>query len=101
MFELDEAKKNMEHLQDLAEKLSQKVKTYKRQIEEAEEIAALNMSKYRKLQTELEDAEDRADTTQGHLAKLRAKTRSSISMNRAISPAPGVSTETGDQTNPN
>lgn len=81
----------MEHLQDLAEKLSVKVKTYKRQIEEAEEIAAMNMSKYRKLATELEDAEERADTTQSTLSKLRAKTRCSISMNRAVSPAPGVS----------
>ena len=90
VFELDEAKKNQEHLQDLAEKLSQKAKTYKRQIEEAEEIAALNLAKYRKLQTELEDAEDRADSTQSNLAKLRAKTRCSISMNRAGSPGVSV-----------
>ncbi|XP_017492702.1 PREDICTED: myosin heavy chain, muscle-like [Rhagoletis zephyria] len=91
VFELDEAKKNAEHLQDLAEKLSAKVKTYKRQIEEAEEIAALNLAKYRKLQTELEDAEERADSTQANLSKLRAKTRCSISMNRAASPGPKYS----------
>ncbi|KAI2807740.1 hypothetical protein BLOT_005679 [Blomia tropicalis] len=87
-FELDETKKNQNHLQDLAEKLNQKVKTYKRQIEEAEEIAAMNLAKYRKLQQELEEAEDRADSTQSTLAKMRAKTRSSISMNRAGSPGP-------------
>ncbi|UXI16071.1 very-long-chain 3R-3-hydroxyacyl-CoA dehydratase [Sarcoptes scabiei] len=91
-FELDEMKKNSEHLQDLAEKLSQKVKTYKRQIEEAEEIAALNMAKYRKLTQELEEAEDRADSSQTNLAKLRAKTRSSISMTRATSPTRTVET---------
>jgi len=41
-FQSDEDKKNYERLQDLAEKLQQKIKTYRRQIEAAEEIAALN-----------------------------------------------------------
>lgn len=85
-FEYDEVKKNQENLQEMTDKLSQKVKAYKRQIEEAEEIAALNMAKYRKLQTELEEAEEHADSASSNLAKLRAKTRSSISMNRAQSP---------------
>ena len=37
-------------MQDLVDKLQQKIKTYKRQIEEAEEIAALNLAKFRKAQ---------------------------------------------------
>ena len=36
-------------MSDLASKLQQKIKTYKKQIEEAEEIAALNLAKYRKV----------------------------------------------------
>ncbi len=35
---------------DLANKLQQKIKTYKKQIEQAEKIAALNLAKYRKAQ---------------------------------------------------
>merc|ERR1711872_476314 len=49
----DEDKKSHERMQDLVDKLQQKVKTYKKQIEEAEEIAALNLAKYRKAQQEL------------------------------------------------
>merc|ERR1719197_2261876 len=58
-FQQDEDKKNQERLSDLANKLQQKIKTYKNQIEEAEEIAALNLAKYRKAQQGLEEAEDR------------------------------------------
>ena len=36
-------------MSELAAKLQQKIKTYKKQIEEAEEIAALNLAKYRKV----------------------------------------------------
>ena len=36
-------------MQDLVDKLQQKIKTYKRQVEEAEEIAAVNLAKYRKV----------------------------------------------------
>merc|ERR1719336_859106 len=54
-FQNDEDRKT-----DLANKLQQKIKTYKKQIEEAEEIAALNLAKYRKAQQGLEEAEERA-----------------------------------------
>ena len=37
-------------MQDLVEKLQNKLRNFKRQIEEAEEIAALNLAKYRKAQ---------------------------------------------------
>merc|ERR1712117_727534 len=52
-FQQDEDKKNQDRMSDLANKLQQKIKTYKNQIEEAEEIAALNLAKYRKAQQEL------------------------------------------------
>merc|ERR1719187_1290246 len=59
-FQNDEDRKNQDRMSDLASKLQQKIKTYKKQIEEAEEIAALNLAKYRKAQQELEETEERA-----------------------------------------
>merc|ERR1711963_482299 len=57
-FQQDEDHKNQDRMSELAGKLQQKIKTYKKQIEEAEEIAALNLAKYRKAQQELEEAEE-------------------------------------------
>ena len=62
-------------MSDLASKLQQKIKTYKKQIEEAEEIAALNLAKFRKVQADLEAAEERADINEQVLAKFKAKSR--------------------------
>merc|ERR1719451_66091 len=59
-FQQDEDHKNQDRMSELAGKLQQKIKTYKKQIEEAEEIAALNLAKYRKAQQGLEEAEERA-----------------------------------------
>merc|ERR1739838_1039717 len=58
-FSQEEDKKNQDRMSDLANKLQQKIKTYKSQIEDAEEIAALNLAKYRKAQQELEETEER------------------------------------------
>ena len=49
-----------QRMQELVDKLQNKVRSYKKQIEEAEEIAALNLAKFRKAQQELEETEDRA-----------------------------------------
>merc|ERR1712000_13538 len=70
-FQSDEDKKNYERMQDLVDKLQQKIKTYKRQIEEAEEIAALNLAKFRKAQQELEDAEGRAECAESSVSKVK------------------------------
>ena len=67
MFQNDEDKKNQDRMSDLASKLQQKIKTYKKQIEEAEEIAALNLAKFRRAQQELEETEDRARLAEGAL----------------------------------
>jgi myosin protein heavy chain/myosin heavy chain 6/7 len=64
-------------MQDLVDKLQQKIKTYKRQIEEAEEIAALNLAKFRKAQQELEEAEERADHAETAAQKAKVKGRAS------------------------
>merc|ERR1712173_517559 len=60
LAESDEDHKNQDRMSELANKLQQKIKTYKKQIEEAEEIAALNLAKYRKAQQGLEEAEERS-----------------------------------------
>merc|ERR1740131_457837 len=59
-FTQEEDKKNQDRMSELANKLQQKIKTYKSQIEDAEEIAALNLAKFRKAQQEYEEAEERA-----------------------------------------
>jgi len=74
-FSQDEDHKNHERMQELVDKLQNKVKSYKKQIEEAEEIAALNLAKFRKVQADLEQAEERADINEQVLAKYKAKGR--------------------------
>merc|ERR1739838_100040 len=69
-FQQDEDRKNQDRMSELANKLQQKIKTYKTQIEEAEEIAALNLAKYRKAQQELEETEERGKMAGVALATL-------------------------------
>merc|ERR1739845_128107 len=71
-FQQDEDHKNNDRMSELAGKLQQKIKTYKKQIEEAEEIAALNLAKYRKAQQELEEAEERSKMAGTALSLARA-----------------------------
>merc|ERR1712157_628561 len=70
-FQIDVDKKNQDRMAELANKLQQKIKTYKKQIEEAEEIAALNLAKFRKAQQELEEAEERAKSAGTQMAMAR------------------------------
>merc|ERR1711922_14532 len=72
-FSQDEDHKNHERMQDLVDKLQNKVKTYKKQIEEAEEIAALNLAKFRQVQANLAHVEEVAAINEQVLAKFRAK----------------------------
>merc|ERR1711893_21509 len=71
-FQTDEDHKNQDRMSELAGKLQNKIKTYKKQIEEAEEIAALNLAKYRKAQQELEEAEERSKMAGTQLSLVRA-----------------------------
>merc|ERR1712083_1174667 len=77
-FQQDEDKKNQDRMSDLANKLQQKIKTYKTQIEEAEEIAALNLAKYRKAQQELEETEERGKMAEGQLSVIRQSRGGSV-----------------------
>merc|ERR1711918_167576 len=74
-FSQEEDHKNHERMQELVDKLQNKVKSYKKQIEEAEEIAALNLAKFRKVQADLESSEERADINEQVLAKYKARGR--------------------------
>jgi len=70
-FQQEEDHKNQDRMTELANKLQQKIKTYKKQIEEAEEIAALNLAKYRKAQQEMEEAEERSKLAENQLSSSR------------------------------
>merc|ERR1711970_179069 len=74
-FSQEEDHKNHERMQELVDKLQNKVKSYKKQIEEAEEIAALNLAKFRKVQADLESSSERADINEQVLAKYKSRAR--------------------------
>merc|ERR1711915_194991 len=78
LFSQEEDRKNQEGMSELANKLQQKIKTYKQQIEEAEEIAALNLAKFRKAQQELEETEDRAKLADNSMYDIRMSRAGSI-----------------------
>merc|ERR1712002_750087 len=77
-FQIEEDNKNQDRMSELATKLQQKIKTYKKQIEEAEEIAALNLAKYRKAQQELEETEERARLAEAQMSVVRNSRGGSI-----------------------
>merc|ERR1719357_1222708 len=77
-FQIDEDKKNQDRMSELAAKLQEKIKTYKRQIEEAEEIAALNLAKFRKAQQELEETDERAKMAEAQMSVVRNSRGGSI-----------------------
>ena len=70
-FQQEEDHKNQDRMSELANKLQQKIKTYKQQIEEAEEIAALNLAKFRKAQQELEETEERSKLAVAQFDNIR------------------------------
>ena len=83
-FQQDEDHKNQERMTDLAQKLQQKIKTYKKQIEEAEEIAALNLAKFRKAQQELEESEERSKIAEGQLTNARHERANSFAVSTIL-----------------
>merc|ERR1712113_115003 len=74
-FQNDEDQKNQEKMGELASKLQEKIRTYKKQIEEA---AALNLAKFRKAQQELEEAEERSRLAEEQIEGLRRVRGNSI-----------------------
>jgi len=79
-FASEEDKKKFNRYGELAEKLQEKSRLYKKQIEDAEEIAALNLAKFRKAQQQLEEAEERCTSAENIMGRVRAER--AISMSR-------------------
>ncbi|XP_073350991.1 myosin-16-like [Pagrus major] len=77
IFQTEEDHKTNQRMQELVEKLQNKLKSYKRQIEDAEEQANTSLSKYRKTVHELDDAEERAEVAEMTLNKMRMRNRAS------------------------
>uniref|UniRef100_A0A3B4Y833 Myosin-16-like n=1 Tax=Seriola lalandi dorsalis TaxID=1841481 RepID=A0A3B4Y833_SERLL len=77
IFQTEEDHKTNQRMQELVEKLQNKLKCYKRQIEDAEEQANSSLSKYRKTVHELDDAEERAEMAEMALNKMRTRNRAS------------------------
>merc|ERR1712202_99627 len=73
-FQADEDRKNQTRMQELVEKLQNKLKQYKKMAEDAEEQANQNLAKFRKVTHDLE-AEERADMSESALNKVRSKSR--------------------------
>jgi len=77
-FQSEEDSKNQERINELVDKLQQKIRSYKKQIEEAEEIAAINLAKYRKAQQELEEAEERSKMAEAGMQKFAGARQGSV-----------------------
>merc|ERR1719423_78301 len=81
----EEDRKKMIAMQELMEKLQEKVMLYKRQAEESEEASAQNLAKYRKLKREYDEAEERAENAETVVSSMRSR-GGSVFGNRALSP---------------
>ena len=75
LYANDEDKKNLQRLQTAADKLSSKMKAYKKASEEATEAANGAMSKFRKLAHELDEANERAEMAEAAVNKARSKAK--------------------------
>ncbi|XP_054714949.1 paramyosin-like [Uloborus diversus] len=82
ILQTEDDHKTISMLNDATEKLSEKVKMYKRQLDEQEGISQQSLSRVRRFQRELEAAEDRAEAAEGNLSFIRAKHRSWVTTNQ-------------------
>lgn len=74
-YQSEEDKKSVQRLQEMSDKLQNKVKTYKLQSEEGEENASINLGRYRKIQHEVDEAQERAELAEANLQNLRVKSK--------------------------
>merc|ERR1711990_763454 len=81
----EEDRKKMIAMQELMEKLQEKVMLYKRQAEESEEASAQNLAKFRKLKREYDEAEERAENAETVVSTMRSR-GGPVFGNRALSP---------------
>lgn len=78
IIQSEEDRKNVTLLQEVTDKLNQKVNLYKRQLQEQEGMSQQSVTRSRRFQRELEAAEDRADAAESNLSLIRAKHRSFV-----------------------
>jgi chromosome segregation ATPase len=64
--------------QEQVDKLSEKVKMFKRQLDEQEGMSQQSITRVRRFQRELEAAEERADSAESNLSMIRAKHRTFV-----------------------
>lgn len=70
-YVIEEDKKNLERLNMAADKLSEKMKIYKKSMEEATDNANQAMTKFRKVAHELDQANERAEVAEAAVSKAR------------------------------
>merc|ERR1719447_2013542 len=73
-------------MQELMEKLQEKMIAMQELMEESEEASAQNLAKYRKLKREYDEAEERADNAETVVSSMRSR-GGSVFGNRALSPS--------------
>ncbi|GFY34336.1 paramyosin [Trichonephila clavipes] len=78
LLQTEEDHKTISMLNDAVEKLTEKVKVYKRQLNEQEGMTAQNLTRVRRFQRELEAAEDRAEQAESNLSFIRSRHRTIV-----------------------
>ncbi|CAL1296432.1 unnamed protein product [Larinioides sclopetarius] len=79
LLQTEEDHKTITMLNDAVEKLTEKVKVYKRQLSEQQEgMTAQNLTRVRRFQRELEAAEDRAEQAESNLTFIRSRHRTIV-----------------------
>ncbi|GIX77020.1 paramyosin, long form [Caerostris extrusa] len=78
LLQTEEDHKTITMLNDAVEKLTEKVKVYKRQLTEQEGMTAQNLTRVRRFQRELEAAEDRAEQAESNLTFVRSRHRTIV-----------------------
>lgn len=84
LLQTEEDHKTVTMLNDAVEKLTEKVKVYKRQLSEQEGMTAQNLTRVRRFQRELEAAEDRADQAESNLSFIRSRHRTIVTGPAAV-----------------
>lgn len=84
-FQVEDDYKNQTKLQDLIDKLQNKLNFYKKQAENAEEMAAVNLKKFRRAQTETGTTEEKIITTKYFHLNQDVKSNDIFSLPRSSS----------------
>jgi chromosome segregation ATPase len=78
IIQAEEDRKNAMVATEQVDKLTEKIKMYKRQLNETESMSQSSVTRVRRFQRELEAAEERADSAESNLTMIRAKHRTFV-----------------------